>query len=360
MAGAYELTWLACDLASGRVAEELPSLASGQLSRRLGAVTSSQMNLHLGDITADWESATDPGRTLLTAVDTQTGLPVWAGITLTREGGSEDTIQLGACSPEGYLDRRYPGTYTAAGTDAATVMADLAAPAASTGLPLLYDVTASGLLIDYDMADTDDKSILSALQTITAMAGAPEWTVDTVWADAAQTQVQQVLRIRPAIGVVTGSPESVFDLPGCVAKYRLSESYEQGKGATVVVAAGEGEGDTRITSDVQTADDLIAAGWIRWIHRYSPSTGITSVDQLNAHAAATLALLRSGARAWTVDAVASAAPRLGTDWALGDSVRLLVESSPRHPLGAELVARAYGWDLDVAANRISPILLEHT
>jgi hypothetical protein len=109
---------------------------------------------------------------------------------------------------------------------------------------------------------------------------------------------------------------------------------------------------------VQTAAGLILGGWCRWSYRWSPGTGITSKAQLNAHASQELALLQTGARAWTVDAVASVAPRLARDWGLGDSVRVSIESSPRHPSGADVVARAYGWTLDPEADRLSPILLD--
>ena len=70
--------------------------------------------------------------------------------------------------------------------------------------------------------------------------------------------------------------------------------------------------------------------------------------------------MRSGSRAWTLQAAASAAPRLGTDWALGDSITLAVAAgcSPRHPAGVQVTARAWGWELDAAADRLTPILLE--
>jgi hypothetical protein len=355
---ALELAWYGCDLHTGRIIEELAAVTSQSLSRRLGSTTSATLDLWLPGAPADWETATDPGRTLLVAVDTLTGTPLWAGITLTRAGGSANAVQLGVGSPEGYLDRRYPGSYSNT-ADASTVIADLAAPIATDGLPITFDTTASGLTIDYASVDTDDKTILSSVQTITAMEGAPEWTIDVIWGDAAHTAFALVMRVRPNIGT-TSSPQAIFDMPGCVSEYTLTESYEQGKGATVVQAAGDGEGDVRVRSDVQTATDLITAGWPRWVHRYSPGTGIADVDQLNAHAARTLSLLRGGARAWTVKAAASAAPRLGTDWALGDSIGIEIAPgrSLRHPLGITTTGRAYGWELDVANDQVAPILLE--
>src|SRR4051812_14805160 len=189
MTGPVTLTWYGCDLLTGAIAEELPSLEPSQaLSRKLGVVTSCSFTLTLGDnVPAEWESATDPGRCMLVAVDDATGYPIWAGLILTREGGSENTVTLGCCTAEGYLDRRYPGTYSVGATDASTVMAGLAAGIVTGGPPFTFEVTASGLLIDYLTLDIDDKTVLSQVQTISEMAGAPEWTVTVQWADAART-----------------------------------------------------------------------------------------------------------------------------------------------------------------------------
>nr|WP_202507881.1 hypothetical protein [Streptomyces sp. SID1046] len=344
---------------TGRISEELAAVTAQTLSRKLGAATSTGLDLALDGAPTEWESATDPGRTMLVAVDTLTSTPLWAGTVLTRSGGTAATVQLGVGSPEGYLDRRFPGTYSAVQEDASTVIAALAAPIATQGLPLTFDTTASGLLIDYLSIDTDDKSVLSSVQTISAMEGAPEWTIDVVWGDASHTMFALVMRIRPTIGT-TSSPQAIFDLPGCMTAYSLTESYEKDRGATVVQASGDGEGDARLQSDIYTADDMITAGWPRWIHRYSPGTGITDLDQLNAHAAQTLALLRAGSRSWTVEATASAAPRLGTDWTLGDSIGIEIAPgrSRRHPAGITTTGRAYGWDLNIGSDTVSPILLE--
>ncbi|MFD0405027.1 hypothetical protein [Kitasatospora sp. NPDC127116] len=357
---AVELTWLGVDLRTGAIAEELRSLApSGGLSRRMGAVTSAQLDLVLAGAPAGWEAATDPGRTMLVGVDTATGVPVWTGVPKPRTGGSGPVLQIGAASPECYLEGRYLGSdYSVTATDQVAVMAALAAPALTGGPPIVLDTTASGTLIDYTAADADDRPILSYLQEISAMQGGPEWTLDTVWADAAQTRVQLVLRIRPTIGVVDPMPEPVFDLPGCISEYTLTESYERGRGATSVIARGDRADGVRATSSTHTATDLLAAGWPLWEHRATPAQGITDTAQLERHAAEDLALMGTGSRAWTVTAVASRAPRLGTEWGLGDSVRISVAESPRHPTGAEVVARAYAWELNPAADRVSPILLE--
>ncbi|MEU1421466.1 hypothetical protein [Kitasatospora sp. NPDC005751] len=358
---ALELVWFGADLRTGAIAEELPSLRPGQaLQRRLGASTSASLELALAGAPREWEAATDPGRTMLVAVDSTTGLPVWSGLTLPRQGGSSEILKLGCATAEAYLDRRYPGDYSVTATDQSTVMAALATPVLTQGLPLDLDVTASGTAIDYTALDADDKTCLSYLQEIAGMAGAPEWTIDTIWADAAQSRFRLVLRIRPTIGVQNTSPEAVFDMPGCVAEYELSESYERGRGATSVIARGDRADGVRATSDVHTADTLLAAGWPLWEHRWTPAQGITDASLLERHADEAIDLMGTGSRSWSLSAVASQAPRLGTAWGLGDSVRLAVapSTSPRHPAGVDVVARAYAWSLDPGADRLSPILLE--
>jgi hypothetical protein len=357
---AIELAWFGCDLRTGGIVEDLPSLKpTGALSRKLGTQTTLQLELALAGAAADWEAATAPGRSLLVAVDTAADTPIWAGAVLARDGGSAGSVQLGAATLEAYLDARYPGTQTLLATDQASVIAALATPALTAGPPIVIDTVATGTTMDYLSADGDDKTILSCLQEVMGLDGGPEWTIDVTW-NAAHSGFQFPLRVRQQIGAQAASPEAVFDYPGCVAEYLLSESYEQGKGATRVVARGEGEGSSRLTSTVQEATALIAGGWPTWEYRYTPATGITDPDQLNGHASSSLALMAQGAQVWTVQGVASRSPRIGSDFGLGDTVGISVEQSRRHPAGATIVARCWAWELDAGADRIRPILVEES
>lgn len=354
-----ELDWYGCDLATGQIVEDLPYLTpAGTLSRQLGRSTSATFGLSLGGAGREWAAATAPGRSLLVGVDRYTGLPVWPGIVLTRGGGSAQTVDLGAATPEAYLDRRYTGTQTLVGVDQAAVVTALMTAPLSQGPPFVMDAPPTGTTMDYTALDSDDKTALSALGEIMAMDGGPEWTVDVAWADASRSGFVLPVRVRPKIGSQSSTPEAVFDFPGCVSSYRLTESYEQGKAATVVTARGEGEGDARLTSAAQIATSLEAGGWPRYVHRYTPASGITDPAQLDAHARASLAVMATGASVWSADAVASRAPRIGRDWGIGDMVRLSITSSPRHPAGAEIVARAWAWDLDPGADTVRPILVE--
>jgi hypothetical protein len=70
--------------------------------------------------------------------------------------------------------------------------------------------------------------------------------------------------------------------------------------------------------------------------------------------------MAQGGQVWTLQGVASQAPRLGRDWGLGDSIRLAVDHSPRHPAGTDFAARCWAWELDPAADNVRPILVEES
>jgi len=355
----YRLAWYGCDLRTGGIIEDLPALApTGALGRKLGDATTLQFDLPLAGAASNWDEATATGATALVAVDTAMDTPIWAGAVLSRESGSATTAQLGAATLERYLDSRFPGTQTLVGADQASVISALVSPALTGGPPIVIDATSTGVVMDYYTQDGDDKTILACLQEIMALDGGPEWTIDVVW-NASHSGFQFPLRVRSAIGV-QGATSTTFDFPGCVASYTLSESYENGKGATVVIARGEGEGESRLTSSAHEATALIAGGWPRWEYRYTPATGVTDPDQLDAHATQSLALMAQGGQVWTLEAVASQAPRLGTDWGLGDTVHLAVDTSPRHPQGADMTARCWSWTLDPGADRVQPVLVEES
>lgn len=354
----YELVWYACDATTGGIVEELPGLTTQTIGRRLGAPTTSSFALFLPSAPTDWEAATQEGRSLLLAVDPATDTPLWAGWILTRDGGSSQTLDLQAITFEGYLDRRYVGDLTLIGQDQATVITNLMTAPLSQGPPFVMDTVATGVTMDWISLDGDDRTVLSAMQQVMGMDGGPEWTIDPIWADVAHTAIDLSVRVRSRIGSQSGDPEAVFDFPGCIASYQQAGSYETGKGATVAVARGDGEGESRLTSAPMVATELEAAGWPRTEYRWTPASGITDPTELTAHATRARDLMGIGASVWTLNATASRAPRLGTDWSLGDDITIEIAESARHPNGAVRVGRAWSWDLDPSGDKISPILVE--
>ncbi|MFJ5070259.1 hypothetical protein ACIQC7_28000 [Kitasatospora sp. NPDC088556] len=356
---ANQLTWYGCEWPSGRIIAELPGLqAQGPLQHRLGGVTTTQFNLDLSANSPSWIAATQHGRALLVAVLDNT--PLWAGAALTRDRGSAPFSALSATTVEGYLGRRFTPDLTYAATDRSSIAAGLLAVIQPSVPCLDITTTPTGVFSDRTYADADDKSLLSNLQELMAIQRGPEWTVDPVWApDGSGFRLNA--RVAPRIGSQNPGVTAVFDYPGPVTTYRQLESYVDGKGATAVRANGAGEGDARARSDTLTST-LVAAGWPIYEYRWSPGSDITSLDVLTGHAQAALALMESGASAWSMTAAATEAPTLGTDWGLGDQVRLLVQpgTSPGHPDGADVIARCWAWELDTIAWTVAPILVEET
>ncbi|WP_329177793.1 hypothetical protein [Streptomyces sp. NBC_01477] len=360
MIGPVILDWYGCDLHSGQIVAELPALSTDQaLSRKLGASTTSSLTLALDGAPAGWESATTPGRTMLVPVDRATGQPVTAGIVLTRAGGTDPALSLGIASPEAYMDRRYAAAGTWVGADQAVILTTTAGPLLTQAPPFVFDAPGTGTPASYSVADGDDRTILSVWQELMDQDAGPEWTVDVRW-NASRTGFELPVRVRAASGIgnVTTTPMAVFDLPGCISAYTLTESYEDGKGATTVRAYGDGEGDARLRSADHSADALLAAGYALWEYRFTPASATTDPVALDASAAGTLTAMATGSTVWDVTATASAAPRLGQDWALGDSIGVQIARSPRHPGGAATVARCWAWELDPAADTVRPVLVQ--
>lgn len=354
----YEVTWFGCDFMSGEIIAELPSLsAGGPIERRLGGYSSTTFGLTLAGAPPNWRAATEKGRVMIVGVWDDN--PRWAGYGTVRTRGSSPSASVTASTIEGYLDRRFTGTLALAATDEALIAAALL-QVAQDGLDCLdIDAPPTGTLRDRSYADADDKTLYSALTELMGVQGGPEWTIDPVW-NAGRSGFRLVARVRPSIGTVADNPQAVFSYPGPVTQYESTESYEDGKGADVILATGNGEGDGgRVVSAVHYSP-VLSQGWPVFEHRWSPSSSIKDVATLNGHAAQAQALMQYGATAWTLTATASVAPHLGEEWALGDSVRLTVDpdTSPGHPEGADVVARCWGWSLDPVADTIVPIIVE--
>ena len=364
------VTWLGCDLVTGRIVEELPDLVpSGPISSLLGAYTSASFRLPIplgghGKAPRNWEAATEPGRSMIVAV--LGGTPVWGGIVLPREGGSDPTVDIACVSIEGYLDRRYVRDHQFVQVDEALIAASLVDDANIEGIDLYVDAPETGTLRDRTYADQDDATVYSRLRELMGVIGGPEWTVVLDWSDVTQTAVTKTVRIRKRIGhastqpnavFATGSANAVLSSAGASeARYRYREDYSSGKGANHVVATSSGEGDSRPQSSPARDEALLAAGWPRYEYRYSPSSSITEVSTLDGHAQSTVALMARGARTLTITARADAYPMLGTDWAIGDDIGYELQGH-RHPNGLSGVARAVGWELDAQDGTVSPILL---
>jgi hypothetical protein len=186
--------------------------------------------------------------------------------------------------------------------------------------------------------------------------GGPEWTVELSW-NADHSAVVKTFKLRPRIGAAVDPPAAVFQSVGeSSASYTYRKSYAAGDGANHVVAYSSGEGEDQPFSSPARDETLLASGFPRFEHRFQPETNISVQQTLDDYAERALALMAGGAVSFTVQAKLNAYPRLGVDWRLGDDVGMDLYGH-RHPAGIVATRRCIGWDLDLRAETVAPVLL---
>jgi hypothetical protein len=353
-----EARWYGCEIISGGVIEELPVEPQGSLGSRLGAYSSAAVNIPIPKAPAGWVEACEPGRTML-VLDLDYGdgpALVWGGLVLEELDGTVATAQRGLVTLEGYLDRRYVGNHTWVGADESVIVSGLVGDAQTEGIGFTLDLPAAGTTRDRTYLNKDNKTVYSALRELMGVIGGPEWTVELAW-NADHSAVVKTFKLRPRIGTGVDPPAAVFQSAGeSSASYTYRLSWGAGDGANHVVAYSSGEGDDQPFSSPARDEAGLASGFPRFEHRFQPSTSITNVSTLDGHAERALEIMRAGARAFTVSARLGAYPRLGVDWRLGDDVGMDLYGH-RHPTGIVATRRCIGWDLDLRAETVAPVLL---
>lgn len=360
--GPPSYTWYGCDLKTGNIVEEVPFVPGGPLQRVLGAYTSLQGSFAIADAAGDWESATDPGRTMLVCVRDADEYPLWAGIVISREGGSADEMNLGLVTLEGYFDRRFVKDRTSVAQTGQNIILGLAFDADSVeGIGITYSAISSAPLHDRTYTADSDQTTYSQMVELMGVDGGPEWTIDVYWKTAAHTSFEKRLTSDLSIGnnfdVGQTDVNAIFDYPGSLRSYSLLEDFTSNKGANHVEIFGDGEGATRPTGTPGRDEVALAAGWPRFEFRQTIA-GATNPATLTSHADALVAWMGTGANIFTATADVSVAPKIGPDWVLGSYVGMTVYTSPRHPDGFDIIVRAIGWELDTVNGTVTPLLEE--
>lgn len=375
--GGTRMRWYGADLVTGRIIAELSEISTDSLSRRIGTYTSTVLELPIpragpGRAPSNWLQSTIPGRTMIVAVPAYLGRPIWAGIVMSRAGGTDATVQLACATLEAYYDRRWVRDHDWTQQDEASIIATGLAQDAEnigdvgSGIGVTIDAPPTGTLRDRAYLRQDRKTVHDALRELQGVIDGPEWTIDVDWADASRTRFAKVLRVRKRIGVPSQTPAAVFQtttnavfgtLGTSEARYLLTEDYSNGRGANYVIAYSSGEGEDQPESEPQYDQGLLVEGWPLWESVWQPSSSITNVATLNAHAAARLELTRLGVSSWQFSSRWTTYPMLGEHWNLGDDVRWDVVGH-RHPDGTDNVARCVGWDLNPTQDQVTPILVE--
>lgn len=340
-----DLTWVSCVATTGEVIAELPGLrVTDSLQQIIGAYSTISATLPIVDgVTPEWEAATEPNAAYLVLL--ADGLPVDGYIITKHEATEGDEVTLSLASVTAQFDRRYVGDKTYTATNASAIISDLVTTYIADSLPITLSTTASAQVVDREYKDADDKSVYSVLTELSAIDGGPEWAVQWLKSVVSSRVVYRpVLVVADRLGTVpfTGlAPGVTFDMPGAVTGIQFVKDYGSGQGANIVKAVSTAQADVRPESP-NVSD--IPTGQLKSEYRFTPSTSITSVPTLTAHATAALARMRNGSQAWVLTVNAAEGPQFGVDWWLGDVVALAIApgATTRWPAGLTVLLRVVG------------------
>lgn len=366
------VSWHSFDLVSGRRGPRVEVDALGSVQRIIGEPCTTALNvkvLKADGITPqpDWEPATRPGLTMLVAIDeTEDDEDIlWGGMTLRRVRTAAASAGLSVTTLEHYLARRFTGDFERINVDASTMAADVAAVANVDGIGLTIVSTPTGTTLSGRYLDYQDASVASVIDELMGLEGGVEYTVDLSWADANHTLLAKTLTIGPRIG--TAGAASQWTMPGCLVDFEYVEDFGPDKGANDVTSISSGEGDAR--PSVRATDETLigSVGWPRYERRFQPAPSITTDSTLGSYAANELERTRLGLSQLSIVAQLDAAPRLGSDWWLGDDINTAI-TAPSFPEiltpdGARVPGytqrlRTVGYTIDLAARKMTPLTRE--
>lgn len=357
-----EWTWYSCDLRTGRLLTTLPIQTQGTVQTVLSGQAASGLLLPVLDdrCPADWPEATIRGRTVL-AAEVNDRI-VWAGRLVRRRLTGEPTVELACKTIESYLGVRYIDTEAVGpfnDTDQSSIVRELIEHANVSGIGIVVDAPASGILRDAEYHRYSDQKIFDELETLSDSVNGPEWVIETRWADDPnERRLEYVMRVgTPLLGAVTNDPEWVFRYgqAGNIVDFAIDQSADDGEYANVVVAGGEGDGKDRImsTSGIAQDADALAMGW--------PLAEVRSATQLKTQASVDddargqLEQLKDGTDTLSLTAKVDDLQLTSAMWGLGDTCKVVIElGTPSLPRGFEGLARIVGWSIDPAADTITP------
>lgn len=356
------LSWVAVNANDGTIITDLPTFRlDDELRKTLMRYETQTASLPLGvpgtpdAAPPNWRQATRAGAVFMVALD-ENNTPVWGGLVTKRIRKIGTSVKLSMVTAEGYFDRVYVGdetfTATAQNTIVQTLVEKYAKSGTLRGLPLRVQIVGgTGVARDRTYKDADDKTLYSVLTDLSGVIGGPEWTVGWEWVTASQLGL--VLTVADRLGSPAPSglnPAARFYLPGSVTDAELVEGYGSSEGANDVMAVSSGVGAARPQSPHQTNSADLRP---RFEYRWCPSTSITIVDTLTAHAQRALKAMQGGTVALSLTANRLEAPQLGRDWFIGDDVGFDI-TGPEFPDGLYGTARAVGWEM--TDTTITPLL----
>lgn len=341
--------WLIVKLVTGNVIAEVPNLQCTKLSYRIGKMTTSEAVLPWENIPRNWYDATRPYTSAILLVDGDTVL--WGGIIVKRERElASGGINLTLSTIEHYLDSVYVRTVSYRQTQQTQIAAGLVNLTESHRFYVYPEASESIYIRDRDYDETQNKTVLSALQELSDVINGPEWY--SFWVEDGTSRFQPVVVIKDTIGQYR--ERAVFD-ESSMAKLTVLEDYSTGYGANAVQATSSADGGESPLSDWQIYPDFSRP---KVEYKYQAGTSITHKDTLNQHALNELRTLQDGTTTVTFTTSLENATKPGQGWELGDIVNYRLSSATDYlPDYSSGQVRIIGYDLDYSqAWQLTPLL----
>lgn len=347
------LSWLAVSLVDGVPVCDLPWMRTDTLEYHLMESTTQQLHLPFDHLPVNWEDATVPGGVAYILLQDET--PIWGGLLVGVHSDLSGTgLDLKVDTVETYLERCPTGDLLYRGQEQTRIVSDIVTRGAVNGMRncIMARSDSSGTRRDREYKDTDDKSVLSAIQELACVRGGPEW--GHWWERADDGSYRCVITARDHYG--SEDPVTDFDVSRMTG-FSLDLDASGTALANRVRAVSTAEGDVRPTSSwVEYKDPARPV----WPLSFTPSTSITDVGTLEAHARRRLDSRRTGTVTHSIDLDLLTAPRLGVEWRPGDVVRWDAgDSAQVMPGDTAGMARVIGYKVGFTGSwTLTPILQE--
>lgn len=341
--------FLAVSLTSGIVLAEFPGLQVTKLSYRFEETTSETMMLPWENIPSNWDEATIPYAVAILLARGSTVL--WGGIVVKRERTLQDEgLTLTVATVEHYFDSVYVKDHVYSAWEQTGIVDDLVKSTLKDHR-FVFEVETehSPVKRDRTYEESSDKTLLSVLQELSNVQHGPEWC--TSW-KADGGRYVPVVTVADRIGSTV--PVTTFD-ESVMTSFKVLEDYTAGYGANRVVAVGASTSESQLRSDVMSVEQSYRPVVE---HVVRPSSSITQVATLNAHASSSLQQLRDGTNTVAMTLSLMAAPMVYEEWKPGDAVSWTVADDAGRFAGfAHGEARVVGYDIDLSGVwTITPVL----
>lgn len=230
-----------------------------------GSFTGSFQFDQTGKNNADLVAATTPGYCYV--VVERNDVPVWWGIVWSRVYQSQaKECQISALGFESYPKKqRMDAAYTDTGTNVelfCRLWSNMQSSSLGRNLNINVPTQVAGPTKTITVVPTDQKVWFDVMSDLSDAADGFDWTIDCQRQN--DGSYLKSLRIGfPTMGVQADSPDLVvFDYPGCIINYYMTESMTDA--GTNVRVMGSGEGSGMPTTDIQQTQMLSLLGWPRW------------------------------------------------------------------------------------------------